>query len=112
MSEAKHTPGPWFIDESKGPILQGGAKATVGVWAQARFDEACDSDDDEIEPEDEKWVCGAWGTLSHEDIANARLIAAAPDLLEALEDLLSGRDSDIDWRVAARAAIAKAKGEA
>ena len=52
-----------------------------------------------------------------ERIANARLIAAAPDLLSAceatLEDLSSEHDSD-DWRDAARdqlrSAIARAKG--
>ena len=59
--------------------------------------------------------------------ANARLISAAPDLLAALEDLLSERyaleepeefDAAGNWTsnspasVKARAAIAKAKGEA
>ena len=47
--------------------------------------------------------------------ANACLIAAAPDLLEALEDLerTAGLPAMVDdpARVAARAAIAKAKGE-
>lgn len=53
--------------------------------------------------------------------ANARLIAAAPDLLDALEDMLSCH-CDLDFydteasekdavADAARAAIAKAKGE-
>ena len=48
------------------------------------------------------------GSDNEETNANARLIAAAPDLLEALEALLEG-----DFNVAekARAAIAKAKGE-
>lgn len=65
-----------------------------------------------------------WIWIKDED---ARLIAAAPDLLEALEgaigaleqDLDAGRDSgDADWEglafqrlEAARAAIAKARGE-
>ena len=51
-------------------------------------------------------------------LANANLIAAAPDLLEALEDALDGvegnhpLDADIhSWQDAARAAIAKARGE-
>lgn len=52
--------------------------------------------------------------------ANARLIAAAPDLLEALEEILGhnyiafveeGPISDDEWK-RAKAAIAKAKGEA
>ena len=45
-----------------------------------------------------------------ESIANANLIAAAPDLLEALEDILANPDSRYH-QDKARAAIAKAKGE-
>ena len=54
--------------------------------------------------------------------ANARLIAAAPDLLEALEDMLAQAEFAAEVRGGeghmkhamrkARAAIAKAKGEA
>jgi hypothetical protein len=52
----------------------------------------------------------------HEDRANARLIAAAPELLEALKVFCSlGRaDSSTDWNVAfneGAKAIAKATGE-
>lgn len=56
-------------------------------------------------------------TCNAEGLANARLIAAAPDLLAALERLEAGvrlwisrgvSDEDMD---AARAAIAKARGE-
>jgi hypothetical protein len=46
--------------------------------------------------------------------ANARLIAAAPDLLEALELVMSnqtGLQENIDAAKKARAAIARAKGE-
>jgi hypothetical protein len=46
-----------------------------------------------------------------EQLANARLIAAAPDLLEALEDLCSGDVSNQEKWDAARAAIAKAIGD-
>lgn len=43
--------------------------------------------------------------------ANARLIAAAPDLLLALRDAIENTDLAC-WREAARAAIAKATGDA
>ncbi|WP_312669695.1 hypothetical protein [Stutzerimonas nitrititolerans] len=53
-----------------------------------------------------------------EKVANARLIAAAPELLDALDDLLiaycdpGNQGGDHDEKVAkARAAIAKARGE-
>lgn len=44
--------------------------------------------------------------------ANARLIAAAPEMLEALEGILAITDRDHAAWNKARAAIAKAKGEA
>jgi hypothetical protein len=45
--------------------------------------------------------------------ANANLIAAAPDLLEALEDIIASQSAILDELTAkARAAIAKAKGDA
>lgn len=46
-------------------------------------------------------------------LANARLIAAAPDMLAALEWAVETADTEqyeADWYAAARAAIAKAKG--
>jgi hypothetical protein len=49
-----------------------------------------------------------------EALSNARLISAAPELLEALELLLNnvGKNSDYPGTNAARAAIAKATTEA
>lgn len=90
MSEQKFTPGPWFIDETKGPwILGKTAQATIGIWAQKRFDDALAVNDHDVDPEDEKWLCGAWGKCSPEDFANAHLIATAPDMYEALKDITS-----------------------
>ncbi len=63
---------------------------------------------------------GAWlgsKTSNPEQLANARLIAAAPELLEALEELMAMRNkcfipNENDWwDEKARAAIAKARGE-
>ena len=63
---AKHTPGPWRIDsKDDSHVVAGHGPATMSV-AVASFSG--------VSPDDE-------------DKANARLIAAAPDLLEALEEL-------------------------
>ena len=58
MSEAKHTPGPWIVDTDY--IIQDGGTSDENTIA--------------IVGDQEEWK------------ANAHLIAAAPDLLEALED--------------------------
>lgn len=102
MSAGKHTPGPWFVDH-KSPFLvrahddiDGRHIAHVGPANYVpRFDV---------------------------DEPNARLIAAAPELLEALQSIVenygySSYPSDEDKEsspevVAARAAIAKATGSA
>jgi hypothetical protein len=74
MSEQKHTPGPW----RKGGV-SGGA-----VWFGEKMVAAVYGDDPDCKA-DERMQ------------ANARLIAAAPDLLSALErakDVLSGVQED------------------
>ncbi len=103
MNDAKHTPGPWRVTESN-------LRKVVS-----------DSLDGFDPLAGENVIGGAWtGPRAY---ANARLIAAAPDLLEALEDALSGWHYirtyhgdlyGVGWvRVenAATAAIAKAKGQ-
>lgn len=106
---AQHTPGPWRLDD----------------YNTIRADRPNDDDAVPIAT----WTCSPLG-LDHagsctrpviwdEAVANARLIAAAPDLLEALEllcakfDIFEGEPfhncSDSPWAIA-RAAIAKAKG--
>jgi hypothetical protein len=57
--------------------------------------------------------CAIFGANSspHRNKANARLIAAAPDMLEALQGVLRVADRKTDEFDAARAAIAKALGE-
>jgi hypothetical protein len=94
---AKHTPGPWRVD---GPHQ---------VWAESAGEYVAITQVEE------------WETLPPDQVkANARLISAAPDLLESL---LMVRDADNDCRAdglptmpqAARAkinsAIALATGE-
>ena len=95
---SKHTPGPWLIEAQNSHT---GAIATVhnttDVW---------------VEIWSENWIVTGMGP--EEQSANARLIAAAPDLLEALQravDLLARYPKhDEAWRQA-RAAIAKATGK-
>jgi hypothetical protein len=55
--------------------------------------------------------CADSGLTFAESAANARLIAAAPDLLEALKGVLRVADRATDEFDAARAAIAKAAPE-
>src|SRR5690554_6545988 len=99
MSERKLTPGPWMLS---------------GCTVYALNDQGFNRFSAHVQDAH---------TGEHELNANARLIAAAPELREALEDMLSGwkyiRESHGDlygvgWDRAqnkARAAIAKVKGE-
>ena len=72
MSAAKHTPGPWHIDEN-GSSISSDAVTDLALlnMVNVRF----------------SWGGSDFATKSHR-LANARLIAAAPELLEALQDLL------------------------
>jgi hypothetical protein len=106
MNPLKHTPGPWNVD----------GDATV---YGPRFSIANDKEQiGRFEVAD----CKGY---KQEREANARLIASAPDLLRALEQLLETAESLNDWLVSdgsingehelfkkVRAIISKAKGEA
>jgi hypothetical protein len=95
MSEIKHTPGPWQLKRF-GAIFSSSGEYIVDLGISRRY----------VNPE-----------------ANARLIAAAPDLLEALEGCLAQleRDTELLYEgmphtepeiiAIARTAIRKAKGE-
>lgn len=88
---SKHTPGPWFSQYDDNGFYKIGSEA-VGLNIAFTFGE---SDADE---------------------ANVRLMAAAPNLLEALENLADYVDEwvgDNECRPLenARAAIAKARGQ-
>ena len=104
----QHTPGPWFHAHRKG----NDAMFRTEVFSEQHGGIAtCD------------WTpkhCGNGVTATYRE-ANARLIAAAPDLLEALKavvndwvapDDLPFEDGEMPALDAARAAIAKATGEA
>lgn len=98
MKTPQHTPGPWQLGEEGGileghtPIDAAGWEGLAQVVTKMEFD-----------------------GYNAEGQANARLIAAAPDLLAALEDLTSymidhGMENDAGV-VKAIEAIGVAKGE-
>jgi hypothetical protein len=98
MSGYTHTPGPWFLDPER-PFVVQAPDATDYPWKVADVASDCGSGD--------------------QPIANARLVAAAPDLLEALQEIIAGADPDCGepvcpdctpWR-RARTAISRALGE-
>jgi hypothetical protein len=99
VSNAKHTPGPWFLD------------GIAILTASKPHAEIC------LMGEPATWA-GAIPTMCPNSDANASLIVAAPDLLEACIRLLASQtlsnpdpDNDADV-IYARAAIAKATGSA
>lgn len=96
---SKHTPGPWNMTADGGGFYVEGGDLLV-AWAQEV--DPCPSGAEDYFPGD---------TTE----ANARLIAAAPELLEALELLTAGIENSVSDTyiplVKARAAIAKATGE-
>jgi len=99
-----HTPAPWkvLIDEDN--------KYPLSVIDPAT----------ENHPQGPVHICNINPNLGTESEANAALIAAAPDLLAVLCEMLGAAETDLlddksnVWRSAmndARTAIAKAKGE-
>lgn len=95
----QHTPGPWYVE---GEISPNGNAVSYALGDETTDDQ---------------------GNIDRDEVAaNCNLIAAAPELLEALETVLGVAHVDIDdlgatlaalsaIRHHARAAIAKAKGE-
>ncbi len=101
MNNTKHTPGPWMagqIGEKDIPIFAQGKDIGNVYGGEVDYSEFC---------------------------SNARLIAAAPEMLEALEAMLDafgvmrkagvnvlGFETAVEARIKAHAAIAKATGGA
>jgi hypothetical protein len=97
-----YTPGPWAIEKDSKDIVKVRAYATVATCTTAGL-----------------WDSKRTQVISPEEcMANARLIAAAPELLEALEfalaaleDVFGKNKVDVGAINTARAAIAKARGQ-
>ena len=101
----KHTPGPWYVGS--------GTHEGRNIYSVASVtdDEGFTYQPIVASAEDDGIKC--WD-------ANARLIAAAPDLLEALQRIADGQEMSgvftfadvvLRYQEIARAAIAKATGE-
>lgn len=86
----KHTPGPWRI--SKFGKATGKQLTVMG--------------------DDGYGVCWIDGRSPEEHMADAQLIAAAPDLLEALKAVWERHAGELPDGVLVKAAIAKAEGRA
>lgn len=100
MTQSKHTPAPWIISENNNKekvVLQELRTTPSGRDVQEK-------------------VCTIENQLDwKERNANAKLIAAAPELLEACElvakTIANPNGSDSDFEDVLFSAIAKAKGE-
>lgn len=90
-AQVDHTPGPW-VTEVNGPV--------VLIWSTAKSQHTGDEGDD-------RHVASMTGR-SHVEAADARLIAAAPDMLAALKGIERCVSIDDSWLAPVRAAIARA----
>lgn len=100
MGEIKHahTPGPWwFIDATQEASMQYAPKCVIkaGYKQIAAF----------------SWGDSKWWPTKDESQANATLIAAAPDMLTALETVLAGGHLTTGEQAIVANAIAKATGQ-
>jgi hypothetical protein len=99
MNEQKHTPGHWYATSGYVAVkTQNGHRVICGM---SRTDSCMNY---------------AAGVGSTEDASNARLIAAAPDMLAALKNIVvlqadHGRLNLPECAAIARAAIAQAEGK-
>jgi hypothetical protein len=99
VTETKHTPGPWVVRPAKYPV---DGQFDYAVCAKFSGTERC--------------LAESFGRVSVDDaapaMANAHLIAAAPDLYEACAEALAALEMNaaFDWGTLDRA-LAKARGE-
>lgn len=84
MTQFKHTPGPWVNF-----IAQMSNHNSVAVGTESQKNNAKRSIDDNV-------VCliSPVDLITDEDVANAKLIATAPDLLEVLSALVKQVEQD------------------
>lgn len=97
-----HTPGDWDLDSGGSPVI-------VNFGDTDRMALVIN----DPSPEGNGFIYGV--EADEEDVANGRLISAAPKMLAALKEALEvigswGEDGDPAWGTRAEAAIAKAEG--
>lgn len=102
---SKHTPGPWRCSKSE---QFGDTRFYISQQEGATYT----PNYSDVATLIAETICGEYGRIQE---ANARLIAAAPELLEACKMMLfnmnlAGWEND-DAAISARAAIQKATGE-
>ena len=98
-AHASHTPGPWIVNWR---LAGGGQHPEFPILHYAGIEGGEYADDPQIQP------LRIAGYIRKPD---AHLIAAAPDLLEALKAVIALSDRKHDAWDAAHAAIAKAEGK-
>jgi hypothetical protein len=106
MSNARHTPGPWTLVARE--VLEDGSVYPTHITGGPREVQVCVLETTllaQLAHEDAEQRSERRRGVYEED---ARLIAAAPDLLEALIAVVSVADRATDEFDKARAAIAKA----
>lgn len=103
---SKHTPGPWLLTTSGSEVE--GVNVTFHIRSDERVSIASGQSQEHL-PDS--------GIHEEECIANANLIAAAPDLLAALEEAIDMIDIDSNISISSpmairwKEAVAKARGE-
>lgn len=94
---AAHTPGPWMV-----------SPRTPGIIIR---DYTPISDEGELIASAHGYSNSGYFPSDEEGVANARLIAAAPELYASLKEMLEWCIWDTEYAARARAALAKAEGK-
>lgn len=107
MKNAKHTPGPWVVKDRR--EIAGSASSAGLVITKERGSLTFKNHTGHSRT----LVAILPANPRHQFKANSQLIAAAPELLDALELLEKNSELGInhEYRIQARQAIAKAKGD-